>query len=244
MIGILSAISARIKALRDDYTNARSTKIDNLDATVSSRAPSSTALSTAVWTSGKAALLDVPISSASFISDPRLLLVGTAVNSGSGGYWYSGGEGNATWEFMSTNWYNGSSESISHNAVLTSAGVWLTVADITSGGGVMGAIIGPYTSTGTISFKITVDGTAYTLTATAPSNKRFVVNWQVGIGITAITNLRDRMGGRSANWTGSVLRFSTSLKVEAQVSVLPGSSDEGRRVGVDIRRPADAGTWS
>jgi hypothetical protein len=41
-----------------DYTSARATKLDNLDATVSSRAPSSTALTTATWTNTRAGLID------------------------------------------------------------------------------------------------------------------------------------------------------------------------------------------
>lgn len=41
-----------------DWTNTRAGKLDNLDDTVSSRAPSSTALSTATWTGTRAAKLD------------------------------------------------------------------------------------------------------------------------------------------------------------------------------------------
>lgn len=48
-----------------DYTQARATMLDNLDATVTSRAPAATALSTAVWTDVKAGYLDVAISSRS-----------------------------------------------------------------------------------------------------------------------------------------------------------------------------------
>lgn len=40
------------------YTQSRAGKIDNMDALVSSRAPASTALSTATWTNARAALLD------------------------------------------------------------------------------------------------------------------------------------------------------------------------------------------
>ena len=41
-----------------DYTPTRAGKLDNLDATVASRAPASTALSTSTWTSARAAKLD------------------------------------------------------------------------------------------------------------------------------------------------------------------------------------------
>jgi len=40
------------------WTDARASKLDNLDATISSRAPASTALSNAVWTDARAAKLD------------------------------------------------------------------------------------------------------------------------------------------------------------------------------------------
>lgn len=49
---------ARLTELLGRITTARSAKIDNLDASISSRAPASTALSTATWTAARAALLD------------------------------------------------------------------------------------------------------------------------------------------------------------------------------------------
>ncbi len=51
---ILSILDALVAA----YTVARAGKLDNLDALVSSRAPANTALSNAVWTNARAALLD------------------------------------------------------------------------------------------------------------------------------------------------------------------------------------------
>lgn len=45
------------------WTNTRAGNLDNVDATISSRAPSSTALSTATWTGTKAGYLDSNISS-------------------------------------------------------------------------------------------------------------------------------------------------------------------------------------
>jgi len=44
------------------WTSARATNLDNLDSTISSRAPSSTALSTATWTNTRAGYLDAAIS--------------------------------------------------------------------------------------------------------------------------------------------------------------------------------------
>ena len=51
-----TAVSSR--ASGSDYTAARAAKLDNLDATISSRAPASTALSNATWTDARAAKLD------------------------------------------------------------------------------------------------------------------------------------------------------------------------------------------
>jgi hypothetical protein len=50
------AVSSR--ASGSDYTAARAVNLDNLDTTVSSRAPASTALSNATWTDARAAKLD------------------------------------------------------------------------------------------------------------------------------------------------------------------------------------------
>uniref|UniRef100_A0A7C4U1X6 Uncharacterized protein n=1 Tax=Caldisericum exile TaxID=693075 RepID=A0A7C4U1X6_9BACT len=55
------AVSSRASAT--DYTSARAAKLDNLDATISSRASASTALSNTVWTDTKAGYIDVAISS-------------------------------------------------------------------------------------------------------------------------------------------------------------------------------------
>ena len=50
------------------WTDARAGKVDNLDAAVSTRAPSSTALSTATWTATKAGYLDAAISTRSTLT--------------------------------------------------------------------------------------------------------------------------------------------------------------------------------
>lgn len=64
-------VSGRLKKILDRLTNStealsdgRVAKLDNLDAAVSTRAPASTALSSATWTGAKAAFLDAAISTA------------------------------------------------------------------------------------------------------------------------------------------------------------------------------------
>lgn len=71
-----------INALRAAYTDARGTKLDNLDATVSSRAASATALSNVQWTAGRAGYLDLintnldaKVSSAGLAAKPPLTIL-------------------------------------------------------------------------------------------------------------------------------------------------------------------------
>lgn len=72
---ILLGLPGQIKKLIDrlvpsgsaqTLTDARVSALDNLNATVSSRAPSSTALSSAMWTDTKAGYLDAAISSVAY----------------------------------------------------------------------------------------------------------------------------------------------------------------------------------
>lgn len=51
-------IPGKLKTLLDRLTSTRATNLDNLNATVSSRAPASSALSSATWTGTRAAKLD------------------------------------------------------------------------------------------------------------------------------------------------------------------------------------------
>ena len=65
MIESLLGVPGKLKTLLDRLTAARATKLDNLDTAITTRAPSSTALSTATWTATRAGYLDGPISNAS-----------------------------------------------------------------------------------------------------------------------------------------------------------------------------------
>jgi hypothetical protein len=51
-------VAVSTRASGADYTAARAAKLDNLDATITSRAPAATALSNATWTDARAAKLD------------------------------------------------------------------------------------------------------------------------------------------------------------------------------------------
>jgi len=77
--GKIETIKTNVATLISRLTSTRAALLDNLDAAISSRAPSSTALSSAIWTSTKAGYLDQPISGISSIG-----LVPTTLPWGSG----------------------------------------------------------------------------------------------------------------------------------------------------------------
>lgn len=58
MWALLAGVPGRLKTLIDRLTATRAANLDNLNATVSSRAPADTALSTATWTGTRAGKLD------------------------------------------------------------------------------------------------------------------------------------------------------------------------------------------
>ena len=62
MLEPLLGLPGRIKILIDRITSTRASNLDNLNATVSSRAPASTALSSSVWTGTRAGYVDASIS--------------------------------------------------------------------------------------------------------------------------------------------------------------------------------------
>lgn len=84
MIALILALLGQAAELLNRLTTARAGKIDNLDATISSRAPSSTALSTATWDATKAGRLDAAISSRANVNVQQGTFGATAMSSGSG----------------------------------------------------------------------------------------------------------------------------------------------------------------
>jgi len=63
MLAPFAGVPGKLKTLIDRLTATRAANLDNLNATVGSRAVASTALLNTVWTSAKAAFLDVALSS-------------------------------------------------------------------------------------------------------------------------------------------------------------------------------------
>ncbi|WP_341649924.1 hypothetical protein [Thauera humireducens] len=58
---MLAGVPGKLKTLLDRLTATRAANLDNLNATVTSRAPAATALSNAVWTDARAAKLDAGV---------------------------------------------------------------------------------------------------------------------------------------------------------------------------------------
>lgn len=63
MSAFLLGVPGKLKTLIDRLTSTRAGNLDNLDAAITTRAPSATALSSATWTGTKAGYLDAAISS-------------------------------------------------------------------------------------------------------------------------------------------------------------------------------------
>ena len=63
LAGKIETIKTNVATLISRLSSARATKLDNLDATIASRAAAATALSTAVWTGTKAGYIDQSVSS-------------------------------------------------------------------------------------------------------------------------------------------------------------------------------------
>lgn len=63
MSAFLFGVPGKLKTLLDRLTATRAGYLDRIDATVSSRAPASTALDSSVWTGTKAGYLDAAVTS-------------------------------------------------------------------------------------------------------------------------------------------------------------------------------------
>lgn len=79
-------VSGRVKKLLDRLTESRAALLDNLNASVSSRAPAASALSNAVWTDVRAGRLDASVLVNGVIKSIQTHAVvgGTGVQSGTG----------------------------------------------------------------------------------------------------------------------------------------------------------------
>jgi hypothetical protein len=269
-LGFLAAILGKVNALRTDYTNARAAKLDNLDAAVTTRAAAATALSNATWTNAKAGYLDMPLSGLALtaLRDPRLSpYIGTLGNAqacGNSGaaYYLSGDDSTGNDSKYASGSLIADSTMFNYMAPITVADTYVTVADITSGGGWLFSLASPSSvnadGTATHTIRITVDGVAYVLskTSVAATNKLI---WgffgYYGAGGYWLTPRQILGYGGSTYGVNPPpawpLRFLDSLKIEAKMSILPSATtyNLNRRAYASILKTGDGlistgATWS
>lgn len=185
-------------------TDARVSALDNLNATVSSRAPSSTALSSAMWTDTKAGYLDAAISSVKTKGQSNLIR-DTAVSTRTLFSGTAGQEGHGA----------------PYTAGALSAGVFSELLSVTAAGWVY--LVVTYRessfSSATLSTRITIDGDVWDVVADGGGTTVYSGHVALGVindGSTVIIPLR--------------MRFDTSLKVEIASSVGQTASKATARI--------------
>ena len=203
----LAGVPGALKRLKDrlvpsgtteTLTDARMLKLDNLDATVASRAPSSTALSTATWTGTKAGYLDAAISSVKMKGQVNMVR-DTAVTSTDVGSL-------ALLDFLGAK----------YDAPATmGAGTYYELLSVTAAGWLYVVVTGRNSgfSSGTLSTRITIDGDVWDVITDT-------VSTTLGQGHVA-------HGAMSGSVIMPIAtRFDTSLKVEIASSVAQSSSSK------------------
>lgn len=206
----LAGVPGALKRLKDrlvpsgtteTLTDARMLKLDNLDATVASRAPSSTALSTATWTPTKAGYLDAAISSVKMKGQVNMVR-DTAVTAAAMGAFANELKGYGA----------GYSAPATMNAAqyyellsVTAAGwLYLVVTHRESG-----------FSSGTLATRITIDGDVWDVVTDTGSATALYGHVAHGV-----------RSGDSKVIMPIPVRFETSLKVEIASSVAQSSSSK------------------
>jgi len=209
----LNGVPGRLKTLIDrlvpsgsaeTLTDTRLANLDDLDAAVSTRAPSSTALSTATWTPTKAGYLDAAISSVRMKGQVNLVR-DTSVTTDTLGGFASEMEGYGA----------------AYTAGALSAGVYSELLSVTAAGWLY--LVVTYRessfSSGTLSTRITIDGDVWDVVTDSG-------------GTTALTG-HVALGVLSAGATMIIpmaMRFDTSMKVEIASSVGQTASKATARI--------------
>lgn len=240
MSAFLFGVPGKLATLLARITSTRTTAIDTyLDAGISSRAAAATALSNADYTSARAAKLDLLKFGTRAHADPRRLPLyweraSVYINGGTN---YSSAAGFWTTDLNNTQQY--------FIASVATNDTYVTVASV-SGRGVFAGILGPRTDNNgdTTTFRITVDGTVYTIAGTfnaTPSGTPRLCLWASelmlretnsfsatldGIPAVAISQATSLMSPSNAIRYGyQHVYFASSLLVEAKISTLPTSGD-------------------
>lgn len=170
-------------------TDARVSALDNLNATVSSRAPSSTALSNAMWTDAKAALLDAAISSVRYPAQTKITRSSALIAN----------LHTLAYEFAAA----------SSALTVSSGGAYTEAVSVNAPGILWWASChrGIGFSAGTLNIRITLDGVVALLTNNS-STATTLGSGVVGVGYVS--------GGSAFLMP---LRFTTSMKIEVTSSV-------------------------
>jgi len=178
-------------------TDARVSALDNLNATVSSRAPSSTALSSAMWTDTKAGYLDAAISSVRYPVQTEIINQDASGTSGIGGL-------------------NAISPGRGFGSLTVTGGAYAEVLSVAAPGILWWAACwrGSAFTNGTLNIRITIDGvvailTGYAAAATAQNTGA------IGVGAYAGT-VPILMP----------IRFTTSMKIEVTSSVTQSGGND------------------
>lgn len=197
MIAVLLGLPAKVKTLVDRLTSGRAANLDNLNATVSSRAAASTALSNAVWTDVRAGKLDTAaLESTPLLSPPKVAglipQAPTAVTL------------SATTDVYTKN------SGLEHSTVTSTS--YVNAVNYTGKGVLEFAAAQHDTNTMTATMKITIDGV---------SNIEAPV---VGSGFNGTVAAMVGVINSSAQISLAAIPFKTSLKIEVKVTAGTGRS--------------------
>jgi hypothetical protein len=228
MIHGLISLLPKFTAFRAKYTTAVAAKLDYLNRSVASLAPASTALDSSVWTDAMAdKLLNLgshfagnPVELAgawvrtAFLSVPKSTPTGTD-------------DAVTFWNYINT---VGSYTSVTADDAYPAT----PICDLSnSNGGFLYQVISPCNSgSRVITLKITIDGTVYTVSATSDANSNRLVlgllgniegisqnaklgkyEYHVDAAVPLLSPVRAHLE------SSSILRFNSTLKVEAKISV-------------------------
>lgn len=197
MIEVLLGLPSKVKTLVDRLTSTRAAKLDYLDATISSTAPASTALSNAVWSDARAAKLDTaaleasPLLSAPIVSGV-IPQAPTAVTL------------TATTDVYTKN------SGLEHLAVTSTS--YVNAVNYTGKGVLEFTAIQHDTNSATTTMQITIDGVVVILATVVGSGFNGTVAAMVGVI------------NSSAGISLAAVPFKTSLKIEVKVTSGTGRS--------------------
>lgn len=193
MIAVLLGLPGKLKVLTDRLTSLRATNLDNLNATVSSRAAAATALTSVVWTDARAGKLDTGALEASPLLSPPIVsgVVPTAPTA------------------VIIAWYTHvytKNSGLEHSGVTSTS--YVNAVNYTGKGVLEFAAAQNETAAGTTTMQITVDGVVIILATVAG----------VGGGSANVAAMVGVINSDSCVISLSAIPFKISLKIEVKVT--------------------------